>query len=145
MRCFGTRNPIFFLISIDNNHHTSILDGTVHCVASCSPHLDTDPCVSAHHLHRRAHAKIPLDDEYAVPSTGRRLASNGDHITDLLDAEYFWKQGHKGAGVKVAVFDTGLDSRHPHFKSNIKVSCVDHHTGAETHTHTHTHTPRTDG
>ena len=40
-------------------------------------------------------------------------------ITSELHAESLWNAGKKGQGVKVAVFDTGLPLKHPHFK-NIK-------------------------
>lgn len=37
-------------------------------------------------------------------------------ITNALQAEMLWGLGFLGAGVRVAVFDTGLASDHPHFK-----------------------------
>lgn len=37
-------------------------------------------------------------------------------ITSVLQADVLWKMGITGAGVKVAVFDTGLAKRHKHFK-----------------------------
>ena len=51
---------------------------------------------------------------------GRRLlrASGGGpkQITKVLQAQKLWDLGFTGAGVKVAVFDTGLRKDHPHFK-----------------------------
>ncbi|XP_002164301.2 membrane-bound transcription factor site-1 protease isoform X1 [Hydra vulgaris] len=40
-------------------------------------------------------------------------------ISHVLQANVLWGLGHRGKGVKVAVFDTGLPKSHPHFK-NIK-------------------------
>ncbi|CAL1268054.1 unnamed protein product [Larinioides sclopetarius] len=37
-------------------------------------------------------------------------------ITSILQADVLWNIGIRGAGVKVAVFDTGLVKNHPHFK-----------------------------
>ncbi|XP_014679952.1 PREDICTED: membrane-bound transcription factor site-1 protease-like, partial [Priapulus caudatus] len=37
-------------------------------------------------------------------------------ITSALHANMLWDMGHKGAGVRVAIFDTGLSETHPHFK-----------------------------
>ena len=52
--------------------------------------------------------------------SGRRLlrASGGGpkQITKVLHAQKLWDLGFTGAGVKVAVFDTGLRKDHPHFK-----------------------------
>ena len=41
-------------------------------------------------------------------------------ITSILQADVLWEMGVTGAGVRVAVFDTGLSKSHPHFK-RIKV------------------------
>ncbi|XP_050396545.1 membrane-bound transcription factor site-1 protease [Patella vulgata] len=37
-------------------------------------------------------------------------------IVSALQAEILWSMGYTGSGVKVAIFDTGLASDHPHFK-----------------------------
>ena len=37
-------------------------------------------------------------------------------ITATLQADILWQMGVTGAGVKVAIFDTGLSKTHPHFK-----------------------------
>ena len=37
-------------------------------------------------------------------------------ITSILHADHLWSQGITGAGIKVAIFDTGLPKNHPHFK-----------------------------
>jgi membrane-bound transcription factor site-1 protease len=38
-----------------------------------------------------------------------------------LNVKYFWNKGITGKGVKVAIFDTGLEDKHPHFKNIIEV------------------------
>ncbi|XP_038070006.1 membrane-bound transcription factor site-1 protease-like [Patiria miniata] len=40
-------------------------------------------------------------------------------ITDILQANVLWDLGFTGAGVNIAVFDTGLKEKHPHFR-NVK-------------------------
>lgn len=47
----------------------------------------------------------------------RRLFSSiPKQITSQLKADVLWKIGVTGAGVRVAIFDTGLPKNHPHFK-----------------------------
>jgi len=48
--------------------------------------------------------------------TRKLLRSVPRQITTILNADVLWGMGITGAGVKVAVFDTGLSKRHPHFK-----------------------------
>lgn len=40
-------------------------------------------------------------------------------LSELINANVLWKRGITGKGIKVAVFDTGLSKKHPHFK-NVK-------------------------
>jgi membrane-bound transcription factor site-1 protease len=54
-----------------------------------------------------------MADEYASFST-RKLHSS-QQVTQALNADFFWDKLYSGQGVKVAVFDTGLSSSHPHF------------------------------
>uniref|UniRef100_A0A6B2KXI5 Uncharacterized protein n=1 Tax=Arcella intermedia TaxID=1963864 RepID=A0A6B2KXI5_9EUKA len=54
-------------------------------------------------------------------SSIRRLHEEPVPITDLLSAQTLWKKGYKGQGIKVAIFDTGLEFTHPHFR---KISFV---------------------
>jgi subtilisin family serine protease len=37
-------------------------------------------------------------------------------ITATMQADILWERGVTGAGVRVAIFDTGLSKTHPHFK-----------------------------
>uniref|UniRef100_A0A8C4QCE9 Membrane-bound transcription factor site-1 protease n=1 Tax=Eptatretus burgeri TaxID=7764 RepID=A0A8C4QCE9_EPTBU len=52
-------------------------------------------------------------------SSRRLLRAIPRQVAQTLQADLLWAMGHMGAGVKVAVFDTGLSERHPHFR-NVK-------------------------
>lgn len=41
-------------------------------------------------------------------------------IVDVLEAPLMWKMGFTGQNVNVAIFDTGLEESHPHFKNVIE-------------------------
>eukprot|EP01094_Clydonella_sp_ATCC50884_P027382 TRINITY_DN7845_c0_g1_i2.p1 TRINITY_DN7845_c0_g1~~TRINITY_DN7845_c0_g1_i2.p1 ORF type:complete len:971 (+),score=167.58 TRINITY_DN7845_c0_g1_i2:79-2991(+) len=58
-------------------------------------------------------AREPIEEEAAQ----RSLLSTDPHITHALNTHYLWDKGHTGGGIRVAVFDTGLGSRHPHFRN----------------------------
>lgn len=45
-------------------------------------------------------------------------------VTSLFGADVLWAKGYTGAKVRMAIFDTGIRSDHPHFR-NIKVLLVD--------------------
>ncbi len=48
---------------------------------------------------------------------GRRLLKAVPRqITSTLQADVLWQMGVTGAGVRVAIFDTGLSKNHPHFR-----------------------------
>ena len=49
-------------------------------------------------------------------SSRRLLRSVPRQITAILQAETLWQQDITGAGIKVAIFDTGLSKSHPHFR-----------------------------
>ncbi|XP_045605609.1 membrane-bound transcription factor site-1 protease [Procambarus clarkii] len=49
-------------------------------------------------------------------SSRRLLRTIPRQITSTLQADVLWSMGITGAGVRVAVFDTGLSKSHPHFK-----------------------------
>ncbi|XP_071817777.1 membrane-bound transcription factor site-1 protease-like [Apostichopus japonicus] len=47
-----------------------------------------------------------------------RAAPRGTReITNVLQADVLWNMGYTGAGIKIAIFDTGLSEKHPHFKN----------------------------
>uniref|UniRef100_A0A3P8W639 Membrane-bound transcription factor site-1 protease n=1 Tax=Cynoglossus semilaevis TaxID=244447 RepID=A0A3P8W639_CYNSE len=52
-------------------------------------------------------------------SSRRLLRAIPRQVAQILQADVLWQMGHTGSGVKVAVFDTGLSEKHPHFK-NVK-------------------------
>ncbi|KAM7276499.1 hypothetical protein ACFE04_018365 [Oxalis oulophora] len=49
----------------------------------------------------------------------RHLLSQRSQVTSLFGAKSLWSKGYTGAKVKMAIFDTGIRSNHPHFR-NIK-------------------------
>ncbi|KAL4572223.1 hypothetical protein LXL04_018993 [Taraxacum kok-saghyz] len=49
----------------------------------------------------------------------RQLLSQKPQVTSLFGADALWSKGYTGANVKMAIFDTGIRSDHPHFR-NIK-------------------------
>lgn len=49
----------------------------------------------------------------------RHLLAQRSQITSLFGADSLWQKGYTGAKVKMAIFDTGIRSNHPHFR-NIK-------------------------
>jgi membrane-bound transcription factor site-1 protease len=50
------------------------------------------------------------------------------HLVDQLRVNRLWSRGISGAGVNVAVFDTGLSQSHPHFKNVVeRIDWTDEH------------------
>ncbi|XP_071742321.1 subtilisin-like protease SBT6.1 [Rutidosis leptorrhynchoides] len=49
----------------------------------------------------------------------RQLLADRSQVTSLFGADALWSKGYTGAKVKMAIFDTGIRSDHPHFR-NIK-------------------------
>ncbi|XP_033626163.1 membrane-bound transcription factor site-1 protease-like [Asterias rubens] len=50
-------------------------------------------------------------------SNRRLLRAVPREITDIMEANVLWDMGFTGAGINIAVFDTGLKEKHPHFKN----------------------------
>lgn len=50
-------------------------------------------------------------------SNNKNGKPDSPQVVDAVGARALWKRGVRGGGVRVAVFDTGLRSGHPHFKS----------------------------
>ncbi|XP_065827385.1 membrane-bound transcription factor site-1 protease-like isoform X2 [Oscarella lobularis] len=48
--------------------------------------------------------------------TRKLLRAVPRQVTSALQADILWSMGYSGKGIKVAIFDTGLPSNHPHFK-----------------------------
>lgn len=48
------------------------------------------------------------------------LSMQKSQVTSLFGANELWSKGYTGTKVKMAIFDTGIWSDHPHFR-NIKV------------------------
>eukprot|EP01114_Cavostelium_apophysatum_P015127 TRINITY_DN4060_c1_g1_i2.p1 TRINITY_DN4060_c1_g1~~TRINITY_DN4060_c1_g1_i2.p1 ORF type:complete len:1010 (+),score=235.23 TRINITY_DN4060_c1_g1_i2:192-3221(+) len=68
----------------------------------------------------RMHAKFPEDDRDFTSPTMRRLHSMYQ-IPELFNAQYLWDKQYTGTGIRVAVFDTGLQRYHPHFRNVIEI------------------------
>uniref|UniRef100_A0A2P2J411 Uncharacterized protein MANES_16G115100 n=2 Tax=Rhizophora mucronata TaxID=61149 RepID=A0A2P2J411_RHIMU len=47
---------------------------------------------------------------------GRHLLMKKSQVTSLFGADLLWSKGYTGAKVKMAIFDTGIRSDHPHFR-----------------------------
>ena len=50
---------------------------------------------------------------------GRQLLSDRG-LVEELGTPRLWDLGHKGAGVKVAIMDTGIREDHPHFENIVE-------------------------
>lgn len=74
--------------------------------------------------HRNPKRKINNHNVQSGQSSNRHtsrklLRAIPKQITYMLEADILWKMGITGKDIKVAIFDTGLATSHPHFK-NIK-------------------------
>lgn len=48
-------------------------------------------------------------------------ARNSVEVVKALKADELWNLGFRGKGVRVGIFDTGLNLKHPHFRRNIRL------------------------
>ncbi|KAI7732669.1 hypothetical protein M8C21_024518 [Ambrosia artemisiifolia] len=61
-----------------------------------------------------------INDNHTTFEWKRELLSNHkSQVTSLFGADSLWSKGYTGGKVKMAIFDTGIRSDHPHFR-NIK-------------------------
>lgn len=61
--------------------------------------------------------EIDNSETEAASRVRRRLQTEATQIPNLFNAQYLWDEGYTGKGIKVAVFDTGLEMKHPHFRN----------------------------
>ena len=54
--------------------------------------------------------------EFKHITPGPYLGTLDKYFLLFLQADILWERGVTGAGVRVAIFDTGLSKTHPHFK-----------------------------
>ena len=66
--------------------------------------------------HQRKSLTLPFWQSTGRHSSRRLLRSVPRQITATMQADILWERGVTGAGVRVAIFDTGLSKTHPHFK-----------------------------
>lgn len=52
-------------------------------------------------------------DSTSSPASSRRLLAPTS-VAAAVGAPLVWAQGHKGAGVRIGIFDTGVAANHPH-------------------------------
>ncbi len=75
------------------------------------------------HIHYSTSEKI--DGENEKTGNKRKLhrsPPNHIRIAESLQAQKLWKMGHRGAGIHVAIFDTGIQDGHPHFPNIAEVT-----------------------
>ena len=65
---------------------------------------------------RRATLSAVVEEEENGGNGRRRLRVSGESIASKLRAEELWSRGYAGAGAKMAIFDTGIAEKHPHFR-----------------------------
>jgi membrane-bound transcription factor site-1 protease len=69
-----------------------------------------------HRAHTQFAQEVEEEDERLMRMR-RRLHTEVTQIPHLFNAQYLWDEGYSGKGIKVAVFDTGLEKDHPHFRN----------------------------
>ncbi len=66
-----------------------------------------------------------IEDDNEISGNKRKLhrsPPNHIRIAESLQAPKLWKMGHRGAGIHVAIFDTGIQDGHPHFPNIAEVT-----------------------
>ncbi|CAF4216849.1 unnamed protein product, partial [Rotaria sordida] len=83
--------------------------------------LKKHPLIRAIYPHRQIIRHIhysTVEDSIEIGGNKRKLhrsPPNHIRIAESLQAPKLWKMGHRGNGIHVAVFDTGIQDGHPHF------------------------------
>ncbi|KAI1287806.1 Membrane-bound transcription factor site-1 protease [Halotydeus destructor] len=72
--------------------------------------------VSGAGMSTNEHSQHDMNVEHISDTRRKLLRALPRQITSVLHADVLWGLGITGAGIKVAVFDTGLPRNHPHFK-----------------------------
>ena len=79
--------------------------------------VEGDDDVNLNNMNAWVRGRRSLNYGHSYRYTNRRLLkAMPRQITATLQADILWQMGVTGAGVKVAIFDTGLSKTHPHFK-----------------------------
>ncbi|CAF3593680.1 unnamed protein product [Adineta steineri] len=90
--------------------------------------LKKHPVIRAINPHRQILRYIQystIEEDEEITGNKRKLhrsPSNHIRIAESLQAPKLWKMGHRGAGIHVAVFDTGIQDGHPHFPNIAEVT-----------------------
>lgn len=64
--------------------------------------------------------QLENEREFKSEFRKRKLLRQSTKLVNQLKVEYLWRQGATGRGINVAIFDTGLQNNHPHFKNVIE-------------------------
>ncbi|CAF4464078.1 unnamed protein product [Rotaria socialis] len=90
--------------------------------------LKKRPLIRAISPHRQIIRHIhysTVEEEHEITGNKRKLhrsPPNYIRIAETLQAPKLWKMGHRGFGIHVAVFDTGIQDGHPHFPNIAEVT-----------------------
>ena len=97
----------------------TLLDRLMHTNSSvgCGENENEEEGASLSNMNSWVRGRRSLTYGHSYRYTNRRLLkAMPRQITSTLQADILWQMGVTGAGVKVAIFDTGLSKTHPHFK-----------------------------
>lgn len=75
-------------------------------------------------LKKKDDEKVEEEEEFAPIFLKQRQLFKAlpqkQQIVEQINAKFMWDRGFTGVGVNVAVFDTGLEKDHPHFRNVIE-------------------------
>ncbi|CAF0822220.1 unnamed protein product [Rotaria sordida] len=132
IRVFERNNVSYYEIVKRNNlmqHYPSDFDivrfnGNEQIINCLKKH----PLIRAIYPHRQIIRHIhysTVEDSIEIGGNKRKLhrsPPNHIRIAESLQAPKLWKMGHRGSGIHVAVFDTGIQDGHPHFPNIAEVT-----------------------